>query len=70
MRKLYKKVYIFYLTNILKAMILPLALVFGTFKVKSVRYPPDMNQSFSQTICLDIIGLAIALLLADTIFLI
>ena len=51
-------------------MILPLALVFGTFKVKSVRYPPDMNQSFSQTICLDIIGLAIALLLADTIFLI
>ena len=51
-------------------MVLPLALAFGAFGAKSVRRSPNMNQSSSQTVCPSTNELAIALLLAGTVFLV
>jgi len=45
MEKSYKKIYIFYPTNILRAIVLPPALAFDAFEIKSVGRPPDMDQS-------------------------
>ena len=51
-------------------MVLPLALAFGAFRAKSIKRPPDMNQSSSQIVCPGTIKLAIALLSAGTVFLV
>jgi len=69
-RKSYKKVYIFCSTNIPKAIVLSPALAFDAFEAKSIRQPPDIDQSSFQTVCSGIIRLAITLLSAGTVFLI
>ena len=50
--------------------VLPLALALGAFGARSVGRPPDINQSSSKTVCAGTNGVAIALLLAGTVFLI
>ena len=70
MEKSYKKVYIFYLTNISRAMVLPLTLTFDAFEAKSIGQLSDIDQSSFQIVYLSTIELAIILLLASTVFLI
>jgi len=58
------------LTNISRAIVLPSALAFDAFRAKSIERSSDMDQSSFQTVCSDIIGLAITLLSAGIVFLI